>query len=120
MKRAVTFAILAMSARPALGQAKLSTTNKIMLGVSSAAILADCVSTRYAIKRGAIEENALLGNRPSIGRLNTVCASGLLLNSVFLGWLFRGNERNYAWGAVTGFELLATTHNLTLTFGVRF
>lgn len=101
-------------------QSKLSTTNKVMLVVSSAAILADCASTEYAIRRGAYEENVLLGSRPSLGRLHAVCAGGLVFNSVVLGWFFRGSERNYAWGAVTGFELYATAHNLTLTFGVRF
>lgn len=119
MRLALAFLALMVSARTLQAQ-RLSTTNKIMLGVSSAAILADCISTRYAVKHGAVERNPLLGSNPSGPRIRNVCAVGLALNAGLLGWFFKGNERNYAWSVVAVFELGNTVHNMTLTFSRTF
>lgn len=98
----------------------LSRGNVIALAASSAAIVGDCLSTEAALRADPnnVEENALLGPRPSVGRLTSVCAAGLLVNAVGLGWLFRGRERTYVWGIVAGIEVIHTAHNLFF-IGVR-
>lgn len=58
------------------------------------------------------ESNPFLGARPSAGKINSVCALGLLLNTFLAGWVFRGEERSYFWAGVSVLEIANTTHNV--------
>src|SRR5690348_12039791 len=78
-----------------------SRSNTVWLGVASAAIATDCLSTAWAVHRGSEERNPLLGTHPSDGRITTVCAAGVVVNAAVLGWFFRGSERNWAWGIIS-------------------
>lgn len=79
---------------------------------ASAAIASDCAVTRYGLNQGSIETNVFVGQHPSAGHLNTMCAAAVL-GTWGMAHLLPTKSRKWWFGAITAIELGVTVRNLT-------
>ena len=87
-----------------------SPKEQALLGAALFSNIADVVTTKSALKRGALETNKLLGRNPSDEKLNASLALNSLLVSALAGTLPKENRAAFL-GAWTGFKSALAAQN---------
>ena len=90
----------------ALSAQSFSAGDRWLLAGSSALIVADWSQTVWAIRRGWSESNPILGEHPSVGRINTLIGLGLAAN-VLASQIKSRPVRRAIWATVIVFEVRA-------------
>lgn len=84
---------------------------KVMLGVSTAAITSDCITT---ITTPGIERNPLLGPHPSTGKVIAYCGLAIGANAAGPNLVHASsNLKRIWWTAISIIEFRMAIHNLT-------
>lgn len=122
MKLLLLFVLLLGSVVPAYAQRdKMGWPDYTLLAVATGFIILDWGQTleiaRYPLKYQ--ETNPLLGKHPSVGRVNTMLALGLVLN-LGVSRLHNKHLRRTVWAGVTGAEGQAVMSNFNLGIRVKF
>ncbi len=98
-----------------------TTTDKVLFATSSALLVADWAQTRYTVKNPEQfhDHNRLLGEYPSMGKVNAYFASVLVLNYFVTDALPPKWRTAYQAGLIT-LELVVVGHNKNIGIGMSF
>ena len=93
---------------------------KEALIASELMLAADWAQTRQIARNPALfrELNPILGEHPSVGRVNTYFLAAMTLNYLFADWL--GDNREFYLGAIAVSEGVVVNRNASLGLKVRF
>lgn len=86
-------------------------------GIFTALDVMDWAQTRYGSTHGFTESNPILGSHPSLGRINTVFAIGLVGNAA-VSWVIPKEYRPYFQYGSIALEAYCVGHNARI--GVKF
>lgn len=117
MRQALIFLALIALGGPAFAQ-NWSTQDKVLFATSSVLLVADWAQTRHIARNPDrfFEKNPILGEHPSVGRVNTYFATTLVLNYIVTDALPPKWRTAYQAGLI-GVELYVVGNNKRI--GIR-
>jgi hypothetical protein len=118
--RIVASLLLAILSAPALSE-PWDRADLALGGVAVSALVVDWGQTRYIAKHPERyrETNPILGDHPSVGRVNAYFAGSILATALIADW-FRPMNRKLFLGAVAAVEIAVTNRNRSLGVKLSF
>lgn len=96
-------------------------TEKFLGTAMVAAIVTDCGQARYAVHHSDQfkENNLILGEHPSLGRVNAYFSTYIVGSLLVANWLTPYNRKLFL-GTVTAVELIVINHNRSIGVKIAF